>query len=177
MELGPADIQEILDVFANSELEELRLEIGTTRLHVSKRQSSSGDRLAASSAPAVAPAAPAPQPPAPVATVGAPVRADEPSAEPGRSEGRSDDEDPAPEDVYELRSPLLGVFYRRPAPDQPPLVELGSEVEAEDAVCIIDVMKMFTSVPAGANGRVVEICAEDGQLVEFDQVLMRIAQG
>jgi acetyl-CoA carboxylase biotin carboxyl carrier protein len=78
--------------------------------------------------------------------------------------------------VYELRSPLLGVFYRRPAPDQPPLVELGSEVRAEDSVCIIDVMKMFTSVPAGANGRVVDICAEDGQLVEFDQVLMRIAR-
>jgi biotin carboxyl carrier protein len=104
------------------------------------------------------------------------VKADELRAEPGRSESRTSDGVPDPEDVYELRSPLLGVFYRRPAPDQPPLVELGSEVRAEDSVCIIDVMKMFTSVPAGANGRVVDICAEDGQLVEFDQVLMRIAR-
>jgi biotin carboxyl carrier protein len=176
VELGPADIQEILDVFANSELEELRLEIGTTRLHVSKRQSASGDRLAASSTTAVPPAAPGPQLPAPVATVWAPAKTDEPRAERGLPGGGSGDYDSAREDLYELRSPLLGVFYRRPAPDQPPLIELGSEVSAEDSVCIIDVMKMFTSVPAGANGRVVEICAEDGQLVEFGQVLMRIAQ-
>jgi acetyl-CoA carboxylase biotin carboxyl carrier protein len=53
-------------------------------------------------------------------------------------------------------------------------VEIGSEVGPEDPVCIIDVMKMFSRVPAGAGGRVVEILADDGQLVEHGQVLMRL---
>jgi biotin carboxyl carrier protein len=76
--------------------------------------------------------------------------------------------------LTELRSPLLGVFYRRPTPNDPPFVEVGAVVGAEDPVCIVDVMKMFTQVPAGVAGRIAEICVEDGQLVEHGQVLMRI---
>ena len=76
--------------------------------------------------------------------------------------------------LYELTSPVLGVFYRRPAPGQAPFVEVGVEVGPEDPVCVVDVMKMFTRVSAGTAGRIAEICVDDGQLVEHGQVLMRI---
>jgi acetyl-CoA carboxylase biotin carboxyl carrier protein len=171
VELRPQDIQEILKVFAESELEELRLEIGATRLHVSKKQSASPER---SLFPAIdsASQAAAPAPPQQAAQAD-PV----PEPPPGPDARRPPETLAADGRIHELRSPLLGVFYRRPAPDQPAFVELGSQVSAADSVCIIDVMKMFTSVPAGMDGRIIEICAEDGQLVEFDQVLMRIEEG
>ncbi len=169
-ELRPEDIQEILNVFAESDLEELRLEVGSTRLHVSKKGSEAGSGLAGGFEPQQRPAArldsePAAPPPAAqtTSTADAPANAPQISVAPESTA-----------DLIELKSPLLGVFYRRPAPDQPPFVDVGASVSADDAVCIIDVMKMFTSVPAGVDGRVVEILAEDGQLVEFDQVLMRI---
>ena len=53
-------------------------------------------------------------------------------------------------------------------------IEVGSEVGADDPVCIIDVMKMFSRVPAGSAGRVAEILVQDGQLVEHGQVLLRL---
>jgi acetyl-CoA carboxylase biotin carboxyl carrier protein len=162
MRLEPGDIAEILRVFADSELEELNLEIGDTRLRVSKNPGGLGapgssparTGPAPAAAPAAAPvaAAVAPAPPVPAA-----VEADAP-----------------PDGLVELRSPLLGVFYRRPSPDQPPFVEPGSEVEATSDVCIVDVMKMFTRVQAGTSGTVAEILVEDGTLVEHGQVLMRI---
>jgi acetyl-CoA carboxylase biotin carboxyl carrier protein len=158
--LRPQDIAEILRVFAESDLQELHLEVGETRLHVSKHAGVvtpfQPDRHAGP-APAAGGAAPA------VATgdgsVPSPVR----------------DVDTAPEDgLVDLTSPLLGLFYRRPAPDQPPFIELGSAVEADDDVCVIDVMKMFTRVRAGTDGTIVAVLVEDGQLVEHGQVLMRI---
>jgi acetyl-CoA carboxylase biotin carboxyl carrier protein len=168
-ELRPEDIQEILNVFAESDLEELRLEVGSTRLHVSKKGSGPGSGLPGGFEPQQRPAARLDSEPAAPLPVAQPTSTAAPANEPPMSV--------APEstaNLVELKSPLLGVFYRRPAPDQPAFDDVGADVSADDAVCIIDVMKMFTSVPAGVDGRVVEILAEDGQLVEFDQVLMRI---
>ena len=189
MELRPDDIQEILRIFSDSELEELRLEVGETRLHVSKRGGLPASEPIGSAARPTAPASPAP-----VASSPIPAGANAASAPPPQAGAGSDAAaSPSPAasgspatssaaagdagaagNLVELRSPLLGVFYRRPAPDRPTFVEIGSEVAAEDPVCIVDVMKMFTQVPAGVAGRIVEICVEDGQLVEHGQVLMRI---
>lgn len=171
-ELRPEDIQEILNVFAESDLEELRLEVGATRLHVSKKALAAAPGVGAGfDLPDRSLVRPAAESAAPV-TVDAPASTSDSSIQRGEQSKPSAPESPA--GLVDLRSPLLGVFYRRPAPDQPPFVEVGADVNADDAVCIIDVMKMFTSVPAGVDGRIVEILAEDGQLVEFDQVLMRI---
>lgn len=156
MELEPADIAEILRIFADSELEELRLEVGATRLHLSKRGGALSDAVPAARATGAGQAAPPPAAPAPAHA--APPVADVAPSEAG---------------LVELRSPLLGVFYRRPAPGETPFIEIGQSVAADDDVCIIDVMKMFTRVPAGIAGELVEICVEDGALVEHGQVLMR----
>ncbi|MEP3525594.1 MAG: acetyl-CoA carboxylase biotin carboxyl carrier protein [Hyphomicrobiales bacterium] len=74
-----------------------------------------------------------------------------------------------------VRSPMVGSFYRRPAPDKPPFVEVGSKVKQGDTLCLIDVMKLYTTITATHAGTVNEIAADDGDLVEFDQLLFVIS--
>jgi len=77
-------------------------------------------------------------------------------------------------DVVAVRAPMLGTFYRAPAPGEPPYVEVGDIVEEGDTVGLIDVMKLFTQITAPVSGRVVEIPAENGALVEYGQPLVLI---
>jgi acetyl-CoA carboxylase biotin carboxyl carrier protein len=73
-----------------------------------------------------------------------------------------------------IRAPMLGTFYRTPKPGAPPFAEVGSFVKEDDPVCIIEVMKLFNTVKAGVRGKIVQICAEQGQMVEFQQTLFLI---
>ena len=81
---------------------------------------------------------------------------------------------PPREGLVGVECPMTGAFYRAPAPDAPPFVEVGGRVSADDTVCIVDVMKLFNSIPAGVAGTVVEICAENEARVEAGQPLMWI---
>jgi len=74
-----------------------------------------------------------------------------------------------------VRSPMVGTFYRAPSPGAPPFVEVGQTIEADTTVCIIEVMKLMSSILAGAQGTITNILAENGELVEHDQILMVIA--
>ena len=74
-----------------------------------------------------------------------------------------------------VRSPMVGTFYRAPSPGAPPFVEVGQTIEADTTVCIIEVMKLMNSILAGAQGTITNILAENGELVEHDQILMVIA--
>ncbi|GIV19257.1 MAG: hypothetical protein KatS3mg023_1008 [Armatimonadota bacterium] len=76
--------------------------------------------------------------------------------------------------LVELRAPMTGVFYRAPSPDAPPYVDRGDFVEEGQTICLIEAMKVFNEVPAERSGRIVEICAESGQLVEQGAVLFRL---
>jgi acetyl-CoA carboxylase biotin carboxyl carrier protein len=76
--------------------------------------------------------------------------------------------------TVELKSPMLGVFYRCPEPGAPPFVDVGRVVQPQDAVGLIEVMKLFTQVQAGVNGRIVQILVEDAAMVQQDQPLMII---
>jgi acetyl-CoA carboxylase biotin carboxyl carrier protein len=73
-----------------------------------------------------------------------------------------------------IDAPMLGTFYRAPAPGAAPFVEIGARVEADTIVCIIEVMKMMNSVPAGLAGTIAEVHAENAQLVEYGQPLFRV---
>ena len=75
----------------------------------------------------------------------------------------------------EVVAPLLGTFYRAPKPGAAPFVEVGSEVGEETVIGIIEVMKLMNTVRAGRRGRVVELLAGDGALVEYGQPLLRVA--
>ena len=73
-------------------------------------------------------------------------------------------------------APNLGTFYRSPKPGSPPFVELGQRVAADTEICLLEVMKLFTSVNAGVAGTIMKVCAADAELVEGDQVLFYIQQ-
>jgi len=77
-------------------------------------------------------------------------------------------------DLHAIESPMLGVFYRASAPGADPYVELGARVEPDTVVCLIEVMKMMNSIVAGVAGTIVEICAENAELVEHGQPLFRV---
>jgi acetyl-CoA carboxylase biotin carboxyl carrier protein len=69
---------------------------------------------------------------------------------------------------------MLGTFYRAPAPGEPPFVDVGARVEPDTIVCIIEVMKMMNSVPAGVVGTIAEVHVENAQPVEYGQPLFRV---
>ena len=82
---------------------------------------------------------------------------------------------PVPEEAADvIASPMLGTFYRAPAPGAPPFVDVGSTVEPETIVCIIEVMKMMNSVHAGVAGTIAEICVQNGEPVEYGTRLFRV---
>jgi acetyl-CoA carboxylase biotin carboxyl carrier protein len=73
-----------------------------------------------------------------------------------------------------IDAPMLGTFYRAEAPGAAPFVDVGTSVSADTTVCLIEVMKMMNSIPAGVEGTIVEVCAENAALVEFGQPLFRV---
>ncbi|WP_425050147.1 acetyl-CoA carboxylase biotin carboxyl carrier protein [Psychromarinibacter sp. S121] len=151
--LTRSDIDDILRMIDGSDFDELRLEMGDLKLELRRR-----------GAPAPAPTASttAPEPPATPATPSVP----EPAAvtAPVVASGGGS----------EVPAPLLGTFYRAAKPGADPFVQVGDTVTEDSVIGIIEVMKLMNSVTAGLAGTVTEILAENGQLVEHGQALIRI---
>ena len=76
--------------------------------------------------------------------------------------------------TVEVRSPIMGLFYAKPDPSSPPFVSVGAEVDEGTTVDLIEVMKVFNAVQAGAKGVIAEICVENGHMVEIGQTLFRV---
>jgi acetyl-CoA carboxylase biotin carboxyl carrier protein len=160
------EVREVLKIFLDSNLQDLKLEIGSVRLAVTKNGAASGAVQPFNSrTPAVA-AQPltfsAPEPQAIATPAAAPIT---PPAKSAAAPG---------EGWTTITAPSVGIFYRRPAPDQPSFVEVGSAVEANDPICLIEVMKLFTGVAAPCKGCIAEILVEDSTMVEYGQPLMYI---
>lgn len=83
-------------------------------------------------------------------------------------------EEESSSELTSITSPMVGTFYRSPAPGKPAFVEIGQKVKAGDVVCIVEAMKMMNQVKSDVDGVVREIHIEDGQPVEFDQPLISI---
>lgn len=77
----------------------------------------------------------------------------------------------------EITSPMVGTFYRAPAPEEPPFVDVGERITNGQTVCIIEAMKLMNELEAEVSGQVVEILVQNGEPVEFGQVLMRVDPG
>jgi acetyl-CoA carboxylase biotin carboxyl carrier protein len=160
MDLTYRDVQSILKIIDDAEhLDEIELVIGGFRLHVVRNGASKSVSIGAP-APAAERKEPAPAP------VSAPAAA---TSTPRATEVL------LPEGVLAIRAPMLGTFFRAPAPGEKPFVEEGQRVRADDTVCLIEVMKLFNSIRAGVDGEVVKIVAENGSMVEFNQPLIFIA--
>lgn len=154
------DIEQILRVVDKLNDVEVSVEIGELKLHV--RKGNSGG-------PTDAPKAPAS------------LRASEPAAAEPRTARAST---PAkrgdvrlPEGAIAIRAPMLGTFYRAQSPSDPPFVEIGQTVSRGDQVCLIEVMKLFNSVNADVEGKIIDIPVQNGTMVEFNQVLFVVQPG
>jgi acetyl-CoA carboxylase biotin carboxyl carrier protein len=103
----------------------------------------------------------------------APLPAVAPSA---ASMAKPDSPAPAPpaRKLIDIKSPTPGTFYARPSPDAEPFVKVGSRVEPKTVVCLIEAMKLYAEIQAECSGVIDEILVENGQAVEFDQVLFRV---
>jgi len=75
---------------------------------------------------------------------------------------------------YEVRSPIVGTFYRAPAPDSAPFVNVGASVEPGTVLCIVEAMKLMNEIESDVSGKIVKILVENGRPVEYDQVLFLI---
>lgn len=84
-------------------------------------------------------------------------------------------EAPKAEKKYaEIKSELVGTFYAKPAPDKDDFVKVGSKVSPDTVVCKVEAMKIFNDITAKISGKIVEVCVQNSQFVEFDQVLFRV---
>ena len=77
-------------------------------------------------------------------------------------------------DLIDVKSPMVGTFYRSPAPDKPPFVEIGQKVKVGDTLCIVEAMKMMNQVKSEFNGTIKDILVENAQPVEFDEVIITL---
>ncbi|MQA81559.1 MAG: acetyl-CoA carboxylase biotin carboxyl carrier protein [Streptosporangiales bacterium] len=168
--LSHDDVREILDIVDRSWIGELRLELGDVRLHVRKTGVPGTELVEDRTAPAIPASSPEPTARDTRASTPAPLTPRQTtSLGGGRTEG-----DVSETALHVVTAPMVGVIYRASAPDQPPFVEVGDHVEADDTVCLIEVMKLFNSITAGVAGRVVEILADNGVTVEYDQPIVTI---
>lgn len=78
------------------------------------------------------------------------------------------------DNLYEIKTPIVGTFYRSPSPDEEPFVEVGSEVKKDQTLCIVEAMKAMNEIQSEVGGIVEEILIEDANMVEFDQPLFKI---
>ena len=150
-----------MDIRKIKKLIELVEESGITELEVQEEE---GTVRISRAAPAVAPAA-IQYAAAPVAPVATPAAA--PAAAPAEA--------PAAEmSGHQVRSPMVGTFYRSPSPEAKAFVEVGQTVKVGDALCIVEAMKMMNRIEADKAGVVKAILVNDGEAVEFDQPLIVI---
>ncbi|HEX6370525.1 MAG TPA: acetyl-CoA carboxylase biotin carboxyl carrier protein [Longimicrobium sp.] len=149
-------IRGLIEAVDDSGIDSLEIARGGTKIRINKTPPPA-PVAAAAAAPAVAPAAaPAPAPTA----AAAPAEAAAPA--------------PPASTLVEIKSPMVGTFYRAPAPEAPAYVELGSRITKGQTLCILEAMKLMNELPSEVNGTVREVCVENGEPVEFGQVLFRI---
>lgn len=163
--LSEADIRQLallIESLERSTFDFLQLEVGDLKVVIGKGDGPIRFEASAMAASSAQPGAA----PAPAAAVVARTPA---TATPVAAETIS------PHDgTFEVTAPLLGVFYAQSEPGAPPFVTVGSQVNEDTTVALIEVMKTFNAVPAGMRGTIGEVCAQNAQMVEFGQVLYRI---
>lgn len=81
---------------------------------------------------------------------------------------------PAPSNVHEIKSPIVGTFYRSPSPDAGPFVQIGSPIQSGTVLCIVEAMKLMNEIEADISGKIVKVMVDNGQPVEYDQVLFLV---
>lgn len=151
-----AYVKKVLKLVEESDVNEIELEEKGVRIRISKHANNVAPfyQMAPSmmsqpypvAAASAAPAAPLAQAPAPVASIS----------------------------YHEVKSPIVGTFYRAPAPDAANYVEVGQNVELGGVLCIVEAMKLMNEIESDVAGKIVKVCVENGKPVEYNQVLFLV---
>ncbi len=171
--LTVADIKELFVLMKENEIAELNLEQQETKIRIVSthapvfQQAPAMHPMMPMMPGVLAPAAHAI--PAPVATPAASEATSE-----SASSAETSGEAPAPSNLKTVLSPMVGTFYRSPAPDAPPFVKIGDSVKEDTTLCIIEAMKLMNEIKAEMKGRVYKVLAENGQPVEYNQPICLI---
>jgi len=160
-------ITALIESLDRSSLDFLQIDAGGVKVTISKG--------GAGPAPTPALAAPAAVAPAPV-----PAAPQVVAGPAGGGPGAAPERAPAPtaagahDATVAITAPLLGRFYSKPDPGSPPFVTLGGVVDLDTPVGLIEVMKLFNTVPAGVRGTIVEVCVADGEFIEYGTPIFRV---
>jgi acetyl-CoA carboxylase biotin carboxyl carrier protein len=160
------ELRELIALLRDNGLAELELEREDFRVRLRRE----GVAAAGDNAHYVAPA-PAP---APVANPSAAPAANPSGSAPSHPGAQASTAASADQDLHIISSPIVGTFYRSPSPTAEPFVKIGTNVESESVVCIIEAMKLMNEIQAEQRGEVVKIYVENGQPVEYGQPLFGI---
>ena len=154
------EIQSLIKFVAKSGASEVKLEMEDIKITIK-----TGSEAPETTIIQAAPVAAAPQ------IAAAPVVAQPAApAAPAAEAPAADDESK----YVTVKSPIIGTFYRKPSPDKPMFVEVGSTIKAGDTVCIIEAMKLFNEIESEVSGKIVKILVDDASPVEFDQPLFLV---
>lgn len=157
-EMKTAEIRDLIDFIAQSGLNEVDIETKELKLHVKREPD---QKVLKSSAPQMmAPPAVITAPPVPAAPT---TPAAQPVAIPS---GGSN--------LIEIKSPMIGTFYRSSNPDTPPMVSVGDKITKGQTVCIIEAMKLFNEIESEVSGTIVKVLAENASPVEYEQTLFMV---
>lgn len=159
------EIQSLIKFVAKSGASEVKLEMEDIKITIrtGSTGSSTPETTIVQQIPVAQPSAATPAAPAPAHTqeTSAPAPADTKKAE--------DDSK-----YITVKSPIIGTFYRKPSPDKPPFVEVGSTINKGDVLCVIEAMKLFNDIESEVSGKIVKILVDDSSPVEFDQPLFLV---
>lgn len=168
-------IQRLIRIVDDSEVDTLEITRFATKVRVSK----SPPKVSADGGSAATAAPPGPDAPSPAGAAGTSTTAPESAAEADVEEtaGAAEEEEEAGEgaaEFHEVTSPMVGTFYRAPAPDAPAYVEVGDRVEEGQTLCILEAMKLMNELDSEVSGVVEEVCVENAEPVEYGDVLFRV---
>lgn len=155
------EIQQLIKFVSSSGVDEVELERKDFKLRIRKNehkteivsvpQQYAHTHIPAQVSPVVT--SPAPEPP----------KSEPPKVETGSTSN-----------LLEIKSPMIGTFYRSPSPDKPAFVNVGDEVKVGQVICIVEAMKLFNEIESEVSGRIVKVVANDASPVEYDQVLFLV---
>jgi acetyl-CoA carboxylase biotin carboxyl carrier protein len=159
-EMKTTEIRDLIDFIAQSGLNEVDIETKELKLHVKREPD---QKVLKSSAPAViAPPVTIAQPTQTVAVPQTTAATTTPKTEKPAASAKN---------TVEIKSPMIGTFYRSSNPDSPPFVSVGDKVSKGQVVCIIEAMKLFNEIESEVSGTIVKASVENASPVEYDQVL------
>lgn len=153
-------IQELIKAVNKSNLSELKIEDGDFKITIKQLGESVQVVAAAPAAPAPVAAAPVPDA-APATAPAAPSAPAAPAAEEASN-------------LVEIKSPMIGTFYRSPKPGEPSFINVGDDITEGKVVCIIEAMKLFNEIESEVSGKIVKVLVDDATPVEYDQPLFLV---